>query len=116
MDHSTVRPWGKLLPLPSPSPPFLPLPSPSLPSPSPPLPSPPPLPPPPRPSKGHEKEALNLMSAYLPKDSTGAGQYAEGGGLYALGEMALGLGAPDKLLHPSSLAPPPSQPPRPSAR
>lgn len=31
------------------------------------------------------KEALNLMSAYLPKDSTGNSPYAEGGGLYALG-------------------------------
>lgn len=27
------------------------------------------------------------MSAYLPRDSAGAGQYAEGGGLYALGEV-----------------------------
>jgi 26S proteasome regulatory subunit N2 len=35
--------------------------------------------------QGHEKEALNLMSAYLPKDSSSTGQYAEGGGLYALG-------------------------------
>lgn len=35
--------------------------------------------------KGHIKEALNLMSAYLPKDSTGNSPYAEGGGLYALG-------------------------------
>ncbi|CAF1200527.1 unnamed protein product [Rotaria sordida] len=35
--------------------------------------------------KGHIKEALNLMSAYLPKDSTGNSSYAEGGGLYALG-------------------------------
>ena len=35
--------------------------------------------------KGHVKEALNLMSAYLPKDSTGNSPYAEGGGLYALG-------------------------------
>ena len=31
------------------------------------------------------------MSAYLPKDSAGAGQYAEGGGLYALGEVGRGL-------------------------
>ena len=37
------------------------------------------------PLQGHEKEALNLMSAYLPKDSSSTGQYAEGGGLYALG-------------------------------
>ncbi|CAF0923796.1 unnamed protein product [Rotaria sp. Silwood1] len=35
--------------------------------------------------KGHIKEALNLMSAYLPKDSTGNSPFAEGGGLYALG-------------------------------
>lgn len=35
--------------------------------------------------QGHEKEALNLMSAYLPKDSTGSSVYSEGGGLYALG-------------------------------
>ncbi|CAF0840569.1 unnamed protein product [Didymodactylos carnosus] len=35
--------------------------------------------------KGHIKEALNLMSAYLPKDSMGNSPYAEGGGLYALG-------------------------------
>lgn len=34
--------------------------------------------------QGHENEALNLMSSYLPKDSTGS-PYAEGGGLYALG-------------------------------
>lgn len=33
---------------------------------------------------GHEKDALKLMSTYLPKDA-GAGSYAEGGGLYALG-------------------------------
>lgn len=33
---------------------------------------------------GHENEALNLMSSYLPKDSTGS-FYTEGGGLYALG-------------------------------
>ncbi|CAF0936152.1 unnamed protein product, partial [Didymodactylos carnosus] len=35
--------------------------------------------------KGHIKEALNLMSAYLPKDSMGNSPFAEGGGLYALG-------------------------------
>ena len=35
--------------------------------------------------QGHEKEALNLMSSYLPKDSSGS-PYAEGGGLYALGK------------------------------
>ena len=36
--------------------------------------------------KGHEKEALNLMSSYLPKDSANSSPYAEGGGLYAIGE------------------------------
>jgi 26S proteasome regulatory subunit N2 len=35
--------------------------------------------------KGHIKEALNLMSAYLPKDSAHNSPYSEGGGLYALG-------------------------------
>jgi 26S proteasome regulatory subunit N2 len=35
--------------------------------------------------KGHEKEALNLMSAYLPKDSANNSPFSEGGGLYALG-------------------------------
>ncbi|XP_069105242.1 26S proteasome non-ATPase regulatory subunit 1-like [Argopecten irradians] len=35
--------------------------------------------------KGHEKEALNLMSTYLPKDSGPGSAYSEGGGLYALG-------------------------------
>jgi 26S proteasome regulatory subunit N2 len=35
--------------------------------------------------KGHEKEALNLMSAYLPKDSANSYSYSDGGGLYALG-------------------------------
>lgn len=35
--------------------------------------------------KGHEKEALNLMSAYLPKDSANSFPYSDGGGLYALG-------------------------------
>ena len=36
---------------------------------------------------GHEKEALKVMSTYLPKDSSGGGgsAYAEGGSLYALG-------------------------------
>ncbi|KAK7477127.1 hypothetical protein BaRGS_00031613 [Batillaria attramentaria] len=34
---------------------------------------------------GHEKEALNLMSSYLPKDTTAGSAYSEGGGLYALG-------------------------------
>lgn len=36
--------------------------------------------------QGHEKEALNLMSTYLPKDSSPGSAYSEGGGLYALGE------------------------------
>ncbi|ESO10941.1 hypothetical protein HELRODRAFT_71906, partial [Helobdella robusta] len=35
--------------------------------------------------KGHEKEALRLMSTYLPKDSGPGSAYSEGGGLYALG-------------------------------
>ncbi|XP_013393221.1 26S proteasome non-ATPase regulatory subunit 1 [Lingula anatina] len=35
--------------------------------------------------KGHEKEALNLMSTYLPKDTGPGSAYSEGGGLYALG-------------------------------
>uniref|UniRef100_T1J4R4 26S proteasome non-ATPase regulatory subunit 1/RPN2 N-terminal domain-containing protein n=1 Tax=Strigamia maritima TaxID=126957 RepID=T1J4R4_STRMM len=35
--------------------------------------------------RGHEKEALNLMSSYLPKDSGPGSGYSEGGGLYALG-------------------------------
>ena len=35
--------------------------------------------------KGHEKEALHLMSTYLPKESGPASTYSEGGGLYALG-------------------------------
>jgi 26S proteasome regulatory subunit N2 len=35
--------------------------------------------------KGHEKEALHLMSTYLPKDSSPGSAYSEGGGLYALG-------------------------------
>jgi hypothetical protein len=44
------------------------------------------LPLPPSPPQGHEKEALNLMSSYLPKDSPNSSPYAEGGGLYAIGE------------------------------
>lgn len=36
-------------------------------------------------SKGHEKEALQLMATYLPKDSSPGSAYQEGGGLYALG-------------------------------
>lgn len=35
--------------------------------------------------KGHEKEALNLMSTYLPKDTGPGSAYSEGGGLFALG-------------------------------
>ncbi|KAG5441689.1 26S proteasome non-ATPase regulatory subunit 1 [Clonorchis sinensis] len=37
--------------------------------------------------RGHEKEALRLMSAYLPKDASGSSGsvYTEGGGLFALG-------------------------------
>ena len=35
--------------------------------------------------KGHEKEALSLMSSYLPKDSSNSSPYSDGGGLYALG-------------------------------
>ncbi|GAB6018898.1 26S proteasome non-ATPase regulatory subunit 1 [Chamberlinius hualienensis] len=34
---------------------------------------------------GHEKEALNLMASYLPKESGPGSGYSEGGGLYALG-------------------------------
>ena len=41
-------------------------------------------------SQGHEKEALNLMSSYLPKDSANSSPYAEGGGLYAIGERKKG--------------------------
>ena len=35
--------------------------------------------------RGHEKEALSLMSTYLPKDTGPGSAYQEGGGLYALG-------------------------------
>ncbi|XP_022650689.1 26S proteasome non-ATPase regulatory subunit 1-like [Varroa jacobsoni] len=35
--------------------------------------------------KGHEKESLQLMGPYLPKESTTSSGYTEGGGLYALG-------------------------------
>ena len=35
--------------------------------------------------KGHEKEALHLMQAYLPRDSGPSTGYTEGGGLFALG-------------------------------
>lgn len=34
--------------------------------------------------RGHEKDAIKIMSTYLPRDA-GGGSYAEGGGLYALG-------------------------------
>ena len=36
--------------------------------------------------QGHEKEALHLMSTYLPKETGPGSVYSEGGGLYALGE------------------------------
>ncbi|EFB25396.1 hypothetical protein PANDA_005725 [Ailuropoda melanoleuca] len=36
-------------------------------------------------TKGHEKEALQLMATYLPKDTSPGSAYQEGGGLYALG-------------------------------
>lgn len=36
-------------------------------------------------SQGHEKEALQLMATYLPKDTSPGSAYQEGGGLYALG-------------------------------
>ncbi|KAL3316532.1 26S proteasome non-ATPase regulatory subunit 1 [Cichlidogyrus casuarinus] len=44
--------------------------------------------------RGHEKDVLKLMSAYLPKDDSGsAGSvYTEGGGLYALGLIHAGHG------------------------
>lgn len=35
--------------------------------------------------QGHEKEALQLMATYLPKDTSPGSAYQEGGGLYALG-------------------------------
>uniref|UniRef100_A0A8C5K7G8 26S proteasome non-ATPase regulatory subunit 1 n=1 Tax=Jaculus jaculus TaxID=51337 RepID=A0A8C5K7G8_JACJA len=35
--------------------------------------------------KGHEKEALQLMATYLPKDTSPGSAYQEGGGLYAFG-------------------------------
>ncbi|XP_015216748.1 26S proteasome non-ATPase regulatory subunit 1 [Lepisosteus oculatus] len=35
--------------------------------------------------RGHEKEALQLMATYLPKDTSPGSAYQEGGGLYALG-------------------------------
>jgi 26S proteasome regulatory subunit N2 len=42
--------------------------------------------------KGHIKEALNLLSAYLPKDSVNKSSYSEGGAFYALGLMHAGHG------------------------
>lgn len=35
--------------------------------------------------QGHEKEALQLMATYLPKDTSPGSAYQECGGLYALG-------------------------------
>ncbi|XP_027049051.1 26S proteasome non-ATPase regulatory subunit 1-like [Pocillopora damicornis] len=35
--------------------------------------------------RGHEQDALKLMSTYLPKDGSGGSAYQEGGGLFALG-------------------------------
>ncbi|XP_022093769.1 26S proteasome non-ATPase regulatory subunit 1-like [Acanthaster planci] len=43
--------------------------------------------------RGHEKEALNLMSTYLPKDTGPGSAYQEGGGLYALGLIHANHGA-----------------------
>ncbi|CAL1292820.1 unnamed protein product [Larinioides sclopetarius] len=43
--------------------------------------------------KGHENEALHLMSSYLPKDSGSSAGYTEGGGLYALGLIHANHGA-----------------------
>ncbi|KAI1290272.1 26S proteasome non-ATPase regulatory subunit 1 [Halotydeus destructor] len=51
--------------------------------------------------KGHEKEALHLMAAYLPRDSGPGTGYTEGGGLYALGLIHAnhGTGITDYLLN-----------------
>ena len=38
--------------------------------------------------KGHEQDALKLMSTYLPKDGSGGSAYQEGGGLFALGNCS----------------------------
>ena len=38
-------------------------------------------------TKGHEQDALKLMSTYLPKDGSGGSAYQEGGGLFALGNL-----------------------------
>lgn len=35
--------------------------------------------------RGHEKDAMHLMSTYLPKETGPGSAYSEGGGLYALG-------------------------------
>lgn len=43
--------------------------------------------------KGHEKEALHLMSSYLPKETGPGSGYTEGGGLYALGLIHANHGA-----------------------
>ncbi|XP_062521379.1 26S proteasome non-ATPase regulatory subunit 1-like [Corticium candelabrum] len=43
--------------------------------------------------RGHEKESLNLMSTYLPKDSGVGGVYTEGGGLFALGLIHVNHGS-----------------------
>uniref|UniRef100_UPI00358F1252 26S proteasome non-ATPase regulatory subunit 1 n=1 Tax=Myxine glutinosa TaxID=7769 RepID=UPI00358F1252 len=43
--------------------------------------------------KGHEKEALQLMATYLPKDTSPGSAYQEGGGLYALGLIHVNHGA-----------------------
>ncbi|XP_033638179.1 26S proteasome non-ATPase regulatory subunit 1-like [Asterias rubens] len=43
--------------------------------------------------RGHEKEALSLMSTYLPKDTGPGSAYQEGGGLYALGLIHANHGA-----------------------
>jgi len=47
--------------------------------------------------QGHEKEALHLMSTYLPKETGPGSVYSEGGGLYALGECCTFVLNEDKL-------------------
>ena len=42
--------------------------------------------------RGHEKDAMHLMSTYLPKETGPGSQYSEGGGLYALGKSLSTLG------------------------
>ncbi|OQR68773.1 26S proteasome non-ATPase regulatory subunit 1 isoform 1 [Tropilaelaps mercedesae] len=51
--------------------------------------------------KGHEKESLQLMGPYLPKESNASTGYTEGGGLYALGLIHAHHGAAiiDYLIH-----------------